>query len=41
MKNISLQEFIDLPTFETISTTIRDNFYQLIKSKKLSRENYL
>lgn len=35
---ISLQEFIEIPTKETITNTIRDNFYKLRKSKKLSRE---
>lgn len=35
---IKLQDFIDIPTKETTLQTIRDNFYNLRKSKKLSRE---
>ena len=35
---LKLQDFIDIPTKDTTLQTIRDNFYNLRKSKKLSRE---
>lgn len=35
---LNLQNFIQTPTKETIINKIRDNFYSLRKSKKLSRE---
>ncbi len=36
--SLDLQNFIETPTKETIANKIRDNFYNLRKSKKLSRE---
>ena len=35
---LKLQDFIDIPTKDTTLQAIRDNFYNLRKSKKLSRE---
>lgn len=37
-KMLKLQDFIDIPTKDTTLQIIRDNFYNLRKSKKLSRE---